>query len=150
MGDLPDFLDKRDRGYLIKVKLKGLVFLLETQNQEKVKGQPGWEGREFSHQLWDLEQVKKIHGPTRGEKCAILSYNTLHWMALCSGNAILRRREPATRRTYLVRMAGNWTCGARQQKLRVLERTLYNAQWNAWIAVGETRILCFTPEKTFC
>ena len=33
-------------------------------------------------------------------------------------------------RTYLVRMAGKWTSGARQQKLRVPERTLYNAQWD--------------------
>ena len=83
-------------------------------------------------------------------QCAILAYNTLRWMALCSGNAILRRWQPATMRTYLVRMAGKWTSGARQQKLRVPERTLYNAQWDAWVAVGETWILCFTPVKTFC
>ena len=74
----------------------------------------------------------------RGDKCAILAYNTMRWMALCSGNAILRRWEPATMRTYLVRMAGKWTRGARQQKLRVPERTLYHAQWDAWVAVGET------------
>ena len=57
----------------------------------------------------------------RRDKCAILAYNMLRWMALCSGNAILRRWEPATMRTYLVRMAGKWTRGARQQKLRVPE-----------------------------
>ena len=68
----------------------------------------------------------------------IFAYNMLRWMALCSGNAILRRWEPATMRTYLVRMAGKWTSGARQQKLRVPERTLYHAQWDAWVAVGET------------
>ena len=80
----------------------------------------------------NLGRVKKIHGRTQ------LAYNTLRWMALCSGNAILRRWEPATMRTYLVRMAGKWTSGARQQKLRVPERTLYHAQWDAWVAVGET------------
>ena len=32
---------------------------------------------------------------------AILAYNTLRWMALCSGNKILRRWEPATIRTFL-------------------------------------------------
>ena len=53
-------------------------------------------------------------------------------------------------RSYLVRMAGKWTSGARQQKLRVPERTLYNAQWDAWVAVRENWILCFTPEETFC
>ena len=82
--------------------------------------------------------------------CAILAYNMLRWMALCSGNAILRRWEPATMRSYLVRMAGKWTSGARQQKLRVEERTLYDAQWDAWVVVGETWILCFTPVETFC
>ena len=34
-------------------------------------------------------------------------------------------------------------------ELRVPERTLYNAQWYAWVAVGETWILCFTPVETF-
>jgi len=37
-----------------------------------------------------------------------------------------------------LRMAGKWTSGARQQKLSVPERTLYHAQWDAWVAVGET------------
>ena len=74
----------------------------------------------------------------------------LRWMALCSGNAILRRWEPATMRTYLVRMAGKWTSGTGQQKLRVPESTLYHAQWDAWVAVGETWLLCFTPVETFC
>ena len=208
VGDLLDFLDERGHGYLIKVKLKGLVSLLETQKWQKVKGQPVWEGCEFSHQCetWRTsrkfmavrrEKEEELKGmatlfeikeydyfcyvltdaltPWQAHKeygqravaetwieeaknqtalaqiktddflansalfqCAILAYNMLRWMALCSGNAILRRWEPATMRTYLVRMAGKWTSGARQQKLRVPERTLYNAQWDAWVAVGET------------
>ncbi|MCH2269279.1 MAG: hypothetical protein MK510_01860, partial [SAR324 cluster bacterium] len=70
--------------------------------------------------------------------CAILAYNTLRWMALCSGNKILQRWEAATIRTFLIRMAGKWTTGSRQQKLRVPKRMLYNAQWEAWVAVAET------------
>ena len=69
---------------------------------------------------------------------AILAYNTLHWMALCSGNKILRRWETATIQTFLIRMAGKWTAGSRQQKLRVPKRMLYNAQWEAGVAVAET------------
>ena len=69
---------------------------------------------------------------------AILAYNTLRWMVLCSGNKILRRWEAATIRTFLIRMAGKWTTGSRQQKLRVPKRMLYNAQWEAWVAVAET------------
>ena len=49
VGDLLDFLEERGHGYLIKVKLKGLASLLETQKWQKVKGQPAWEGCEFSH-----------------------------------------------------------------------------------------------------
>ena len=61
--------------------------------------------------------------PRRRRPWLPVAYNMLRWMALCSGNAILRRWQPATMRTYLVRMAGKWTSGARQQKLRVPERT---------------------------
>ena len=39
---------------------------------------------------------------------AILAYNTLRWMALCSGNKILQRWAAATIRTFLIRMAGKW------------------------------------------
>ena len=71
-------------------------------------------------------------------QAAILAYNTLCWMALCSANKILQRREAATMRTFLIRMAGKWTTNSRQQKLRVPEKMLYNAQWQAWVAVAET------------
>ena len=71
-------------------------------------------------------------------QAAILTYNTLRWMALCSGNKILRRWETATIRTFLIQMEGKWTTGSRQQKLRVPKRMLYNAQWEAWVAVAET------------
>ena len=57
-------------------------------------------------------------------QAAILAYNTLRWMALCSGNKILQRWEAATIRTFIIRMAGKWTSGSRQQKLRVPKRML--------------------------
>jgi hypothetical protein len=67
---------------------------------------------------------------------AILAYNTMRWMALLSGNAVLRRWEPATIRTFLIRVAGKYTTGGRQQKLFVPERMLYSTQWDDWVAVG--------------
>ena len=69
---------------------------------------------------------------------AILAYNTIRWMALLSGNTILRRWEPGTIRTFLIRMAAKFTSGGRQQKLTVPDRILYSPQWDAWVAVGET------------
>ena len=67
---------------------------------------------------------------------AILAYNTMRWMALLSGNAVLRRWEPGTIRTFLIRVAGKYNTGSRQQKLIVPEQMLYSAQWDDWVAVG--------------
>jgi len=68
---------------------------------------------------------------------AILAYNTLRWMALLSGDAVLRRWEPSTLRTFIIRMAAKITTGSRQQRLYVPERMLYATQWDAWVALGE-------------
>ena len=67
---------------------------------------------------------------------AIFAYNTLHLMALCSSNKILQRWEPATMRTFLIRQE-NGRAALINKKLRVPERMLYNAQWQAWVAVTE-------------
>ncbi len=69
---------------------------------------------------------------------AILAYNTIRWMALLSGNTLLRRWEPATVRTFLIRMAAKFTTGSNQQTLTIPDRMLYTAQWNDWVAVGES------------
>ena len=69
---------------------------------------------------------------------AILAYNTVRYMALLSGDTVLKRWEPATIRTFLIRMAGRFSCGSRQQKMTVPDRMLYSAQWDAWVAVGES------------
>lgn len=68
---------------------------------------------------------------------AILAYTTMRWMALLSGDTVLRRWEPGTIRTFIIRMAGKFTTGSRQQKLTVPEQMLYCSQWDAWVAVGE-------------
>lgn len=67
---------------------------------------------------------------------AIPAYNTMRWMALLSGNAVLQRWEPGTIRTFLIRMAGKYSTGGRQQKLSVPERMLYSARWDDWVTVG--------------
>jgi hypothetical protein len=71
-------------------------------------------------------------------QCAILAYNTVRWMALCSGDKLLRRWEPATVRTFLIRVAGRLTVGGNQQKINVPNEMLYEAQWDAWVDVGLT------------
>jgi len=48
-GALIDFLESRGHGYLIKVKMKGLIGLLERQEWRLVSGQPGWEQCEFMY-----------------------------------------------------------------------------------------------------
>lgn len=68
---------------------------------------------------------------------AILAYNTVRWMALLSGDKTLRRWEPSTIRTFLIRMAAKFTTGGRQQKLTAPEWVLYGPQWDAWVALGE-------------
>lgn len=69
-------------------------------------------------------------------QCAILAYNTVRWMALCSGDRELKRWEPATIRTFLVRVAGRIQTGSRQLGLNTPRDHLYPAQWDAWVKVG--------------
>lgn len=69
-------------------------------------------------------------------QCAILAYNTMRWMALCSGDSLLRCWEPATIRSFVIRVAAKFTSGGRQQKLRVADRMLYDRQWEAWVGAG--------------
>ena len=80
VGDLPDFLDERGHGYLIKVKLKGLVSLLETQKWQKVKGQPGWEGCEFSHQCETWSTSRKFMAVRREKEEELKGMATLFEM----------------------------------------------------------------------
>jgi len=69
-------------------------------------------------------------------QCAILAYNTMRWMAMCSGDQLLQRWEPATVRTFLIRLAAKFVIGSRQQKLIIPEHILYQKQWDCWVDVG--------------
>jgi hypothetical protein len=69
-------------------------------------------------------------------QCAVLAYNTTRWMAMCSGDQLLKRWEPSTIRTFLIRMAAKLGVGSRQQKLTVPGHLLYQRQWECWVDVG--------------
>jgi hypothetical protein len=69
-------------------------------------------------------------------QCAILAYNTQRWMALCSGDQLLRRWEPATLRAFVIRVGGLFRTGSRQLTLQVPETMIYQAQWESWLEVA--------------
>ncbi len=57
-GELLEFLEERGHGYLIKVKMKGLIGILERQEWRGVEGQEGWEESEFMYGcgVWNKER----------------------------------------------------------------------------------------------
>ncbi|MDD3815936.1 MAG: IS1380 family transposase [Desulfocapsaceae bacterium] len=69
-------------------------------------------------------------------QCAILAYNTIRWMALCSGDKQLCRWEPSTIRSFLIRVAGKIRTGSNQFGLNTPANHLYPKQWAAWVSVG--------------
>jgi hypothetical protein len=208
-GKTFDLWEERGHGYLVKVKMKGLVGLLSTKVWSSVAGQPGWEYCEFQYAChgWqksrrfvavrnrvepkgkkaqlslelgdeatyeyfcyvtteDLTpwQAHKTYGQRATSEtwideaknqmglahiktdtflanaalfqCAIVAYNTARWMALCSGNSVLRTWEIQTIRTFLIRVAGKLLTGGNQLQVKTPESPLYLAQWDAWVAVG--------------
>jgi len=203
-GALLSWLEQNGHGYLIKVKLKGLVGLLAEQSWT-VMGN-GWEHCEFTYQAgsWDkarrMVAVRRRKEPeqtcqdelfesdqydyfcyvtsepltpwqahkTYGQRAtcetwieeaknqmglghlktadflanavlfqsAIIAYNTVRQMALLSGNATLRRWEPQTIRTFLVRVAGTLLTGARQLKIKLPDSHLHPKVWDDWLALS--------------
>ena len=69
-------------------------------------------------------------------QAAILSYNTMRWMGLCSGKKKLRKWEPQTLRAFLVRIAARLLTGSRKLEFRVTEYELYEEEKMAWFAIG--------------
>jgi hypothetical protein len=69
---------------------------------------------------------------------AVLAYNTLRWMALLSGNAQLRRWEPRTVRTFLIRVAGKLLTAGRQLTIKFSSGHLYKKVWEDWLALGSS------------
>jgi len=66
---------------------------------------------------------------------AILAYNTLRWMALLSANKQLRRWEPESLRTFVIRVAGLLRIGSNQLRIKISGEHLYPGPWNAWLAL---------------
>jgi len=58
VGALLDWLDARGDGYLIKVKLKGLVGLLEAKQWSPVAGHRHWEQTQFAHRCGTWSQTR--------------------------------------------------------------------------------------------
>ena len=58
VGALLALLESLGHGYLIKVKLRNLVGLLEKQTWTSVAGQPGWEQCEFQHECSGWEKSR--------------------------------------------------------------------------------------------
>lgn len=69
-------------------------------------------------------------------QCAVLAYNTVCWMRICSGNATLKQWEIKTIRTFLVRVAGKLVKGGRQLTLKTPSTHLFMGQWEAWVKLG--------------
>ena len=69
-------------------------------------------------------------------QCSILAYNTVRWMALCSGDKQLCRWEPSTIRTFLIRVAGKLRTGSNQLGLDTPANHLHPKQWDAWVTAG--------------
>jgi hypothetical protein len=69
-------------------------------------------------------------------QCSILAYNTVRWMALCSGDRQLCRWEPSTIRTFLIRVAGKLRTGSNQLWLNTPVNHLHPKQWDAWVTVA--------------
>ena len=55
-----DYLESVSAGYLIKVKLKGLVGLLEGQKWESAGGSEGWEQADFMHQCGTWNRARRF------------------------------------------------------------------------------------------
>jgi hypothetical protein len=70
-------------------------------------------------------------------QCAVLAYNTARWMALLSGNATLKRWEPQTIRTFLIRVAGKLLTGANQLRIKLPRQHLHPRVWEDWLALSQ-------------
>ncbi len=59
VGELLDYLDGLDHGYLIKVKLKNLIPLLSAQHWEPIQDKPGWEQCSFWYRAgnWNASRL---------------------------------------------------------------------------------------------
>ena len=66
----------------------------------------------------------------------VLAYNTLRWMALFSKEPEIQKMEPATIRTFLIRVAGKLLTGGRKLVLRLAVSGLYQKERREWFQLG--------------
>lgn len=59
-GELLEYLGSVSAGYLIKVKLKNLVKVLEGQKWEVIKGNPGWEQADFMYRCAEWNCARRF------------------------------------------------------------------------------------------
>lgn len=57
-GDLLDLLEGKDYQYLIKVKMRGMISLLESQNWRKIKNRTGYECCQFDYKCSDWKRTR--------------------------------------------------------------------------------------------
>lgn len=59
VGELLEWLDQSGYGYLIKVKMRNLVGLLDRQSWQHIQGKPGWQQTTFRHRCgkWKRERT---------------------------------------------------------------------------------------------
>lgn len=69
-------------------------------------------------------------------QCAILAYNIIRWMALCSHNRQLLKWEVGTIRTFLIRVVGKLISGGRQMTLKISDSLIFMKEWESWVEVG--------------
>ncbi len=67
-------------------------------------------------------------------QCAVLAYNVLRWMALCTCSEMLQRSEPKTIRRSFVRIAGIVTTGAHGVTVTTASNRFPDV-WNKWLAI---------------
>jgi len=65
-------------------------------------------------------------------QCAILAYNTIKWMGICSQNDRLQKWEIKTVRTFVIRLAGKLVKSGRQYTLKMPISELYSMERDAW------------------
>ena len=69
-------------------------------------------------------------------QCSVLAYNTFRYMGLASGNRQLKKWEPETIRTYLIRTAGKLLTGSRTFRLITPINHFHQKEWDDWVKIG--------------
>ena len=70
-------------------------------------------------------------------QCSIIAYNVIRWMEYTSANKQLKKWEPETVRTFLIRVAGKLTTGGRILTITYAKNHLYQEVWDEWKKLGK-------------